>query len=278
MTKLGPGQVAVITGGATGIGYALATGLADKGLSVVLADNDVVGLSKAGESLRAKGATVLCVPTDVADRATIQSLREQVIAAFGRVDIICNNAGIYSGMQPVWHIDLAAWRRLFEINYWGVVFGIQEFIPILIEQGSGHVVNTASMSGLSTVPGSADYGSAKHALIAISETLRADLDLAGHNNIGVTLLCPSVVMTDMGRRALGIFNASDTLDGRKTVGSGPDLAAIIEPEVLAAAAIAGIEAGHMYVTPTPASRDRFLKRIQPILNAFDTYPESRGIL
>jgi NADP-dependent 3-hydroxy acid dehydrogenase YdfG len=79
-----------------------------------------------------------------------------LLADFGRVDVLCNNAGIYPGMNPVWAIDIRAWRNLFETNYWGVVSGIQEFVPLFIKQGSGHVVNTASMSGLSTVPGSAD--------------------------------------------------------------------------------------------------------------------------
>jgi NAD(P)-dependent dehydrogenase (short-subunit alcohol dehydrogenase family) len=276
--KLGNEQVAVVTGGATGIGYALAEALIGKGVKVALADRDEGALSRAVDQLRAKGAAVIGILTDVSDRTAVQSLREQVIAAFGRVDVLCNNAGIYPGMNPVWTIDLAAWRRLFEINYWGVVFGIQEFVPLFIKQGSGHVVNTASMSGLSTVPGSADYGSSKHAMIAVSETLRTDLDLAGHTDIGVTVLCPSVVMTDMGRRALGVFNSSETLEGRKNVGSGPNLAAVIEPDALAAAAIEGIEAGRMYVTPTPASRDRFLKRVQPILDAFDAYPQSKGVL
>jgi NAD(P)-dependent dehydrogenase (short-subunit alcohol dehydrogenase family) len=276
--KLEPGQVAVVTGGAAGIGYALADALVGKGVKVALADRDEEALSRAIEQLQGKGAAIIGIPTDVSDRSAVRSLRERVIAALGRVDVLCNNAGIYPGMNPVWTIDLAAWRRLFEINYWGVVYGIQEFVPLLIEQGSGHVVNTASMSGLSTVPGSADYGSAKHAVIAVSETLRSDLDLAGHTDIGVTVLCPSVVMTDMGRRALELFASSETLEGRKNIGSGPNLAAVIEPEMMAAMAIEGIEAGRMYVTPTPASRDRFLKRIQPILNAFDAYPQSKGVL
>jgi NAD(P)-dependent dehydrogenase (short-subunit alcohol dehydrogenase family) len=278
MTKLSPGMVAVITGGANGIGYALAEAFCRKGLKVILADIDGPSLSDALQRLESKGATARGHLTDVSDRAAVSSLRESVINEFGRVDVVCNNAGIYPGVQPLWTVDLHAWRRLFDINYWGVVHGVQEFVPIFIEQGAGHIMNTASMSGLSTVPNSGDYGSAKHAVIALSEHLRSDLDLAGHKSIGVTLLCPSIVLTDMGRRALSIFNASDPPKDREVIGSGPNLAAVIDPEALAKAAVSGLEAGHMYVMPTPASRDRFLKRVQPILAAFDAYPQSRGVL
>lgn len=273
-----PGQVAVVTGGAAGIGLALARTLLERGLKVVVADIDASALTRAREDLPASQESLLCVPTDVSRAGDVARLRDAAVKAFDRVDFLFNNAGIYPGMHPVWTIDLDEWRKLYDINYWGAVHGIREFVPLFIEQGFGTVVNTASMSGLTTVPGSADYGSAKHALIALSETLRADLDLAGHRNIGVVVLCPSVVMTDMGRRALGIFGASGEEEDRKNIGSGPDLSAVISPEELAAAAIAGIEAGYRYVTPTPRSRDRFLGRIGPILEAFDEQPVSWGNL
>ena len=268
--KLQAGQVAVITGGAAGIGQALARALRACGLKVVLGDRAF--------SAQALDDDILQVPCDVSRPDDLVRLRDAALDTFGRVDLLFNNAGIYPGMQPVWTMDLDAWRHLYDINFWGVVHGIHAFVPHFIEQGSGYVINTASMSGLSTVPGSADYGSAKHAVIAVSETLRADLALAGHDGIGVTVLCPSVVMTDMGRRALGIFQDSGEADARKSIGSGPDLSATITPEQLAESALAGIEAGHRYVLPTPRSRDRFLGRIQPILDAFDLYPVSQGDL
>ena len=274
MARIEAGQVAVITGGAAGIGRALADALAARGVRLALADSDAEALEKAKIELAGGGCEVLASSTDVADPAQMRGFRDAVVDRFGRADLIFANAGIYPGMQPVWTIDLAAWRRLFEINYWGVCHTMKEFVPLLIEQGKGHVVTTASMSGLSTVPGSADYGSAKHAVIALTETLRTDLELAGHAGIGVTILCPSVVMTEMGRRALGLFTEA----GRDTIGSGPDLSAVIEPATLAQAALDGIEAARAYVLPTPASRDRFLKRVDPILKCFDAYPQSKGSL
>ncbi|WP_321792491.1 SDR family oxidoreductase [Burkholderia pyrrocinia] len=264
MTQLVPGQVVVVTGGATGIGFALAEAFASRGLRIALADIDSEGLRAATERLADRGVTVIGVPTDVADRDSVRSLRQQVLSQFGKVDIVCNNAGIYQVLDSIWNIDPVQWRRLFDINYWGVVHGIQEFVPLFLERGSGHVVNTASMSGLSTVPGSADYGSSKHAVIALSETLRADLDLAGATAIGVTVLCPSIVGTTMGERALTFLKQS--AGDRSAIGSGPNLANVITSEAVAKAAMLGIEKNLLHVTPTPGSRDRFLKRVQPILD------------
>ena len=266
--KIEAGQVAVITGGAAGIGAAIAKALSERGVKLVLGDTAFKANELEGEPVR--------VPCDVSKPADLEALRDAAMTTFGRVDLLFNNAGIYPGMQPVWMMDLDAWRQLYSINFWGVIHGIKAFVPQFIEQGRGWVINTASMSGLSTVPGSADYGSAKHAVIAVSETLRADLALARHDGIGVTVLCPSVVMTDMGKRALGIFAEEDTDDARKSIGSGPDLSATITPEDMAVAALQGIEAEHRYVLPTPRSRDRFLGRVQPILDAFDLYPVARG--
>src|SRR5438128_4505862 len=156
MAELKPRQVAVVTGGASGIGLALVEAFVRKGLRVAIADMEAAALADAVSRLREKGGTVVGVTIDVADRDSVRSLREQVLAAFGAVDVLCNNAGQYNAVEPVWNVDITKWRRLFEVNYWGVVYGIQEFVPIFLQQASGHIVTTASMSGLSTVPGMAD--------------------------------------------------------------------------------------------------------------------------
>jgi len=264
MSKLVQGQVAVVTGGASGIGLALVEAFVGRGLRVAIADVDTEALQQTVERLSVAGATVMGVTADVADRASVGSLRERVLAQFGTVDVLCNNAGVYHGVDAVWKQDLSQWRRLFDVNYWGVVNGILEFVPMFVDRGTGHVVNTASMSGLSTVPGSADYGSSKHAVMSLSETLRADLDRAGATTVGVTVLCPSLVRTAMGDRALGLLSQSGgRCDG---IGSGPDLANVLDPVTLAEAAMRAIEKNLLHVTPTPGSRDRFLKRVQPILD------------
>lgn len=269
MTVLKAGQVAVVTGGATGIGLALVDAFARKGLRVVIADVNLTALHNAVERLAKGGATVIGVPTDVSDREAVRSLRLKSVAEFGSVDVLCNNAGIYDDPEPAWKVDIERWRRLFEINFWGAVYGMQEFVPLFVEQGTGHVLNMASMSGLSIVPGSVDYVTSKHGLVSMGETLRADLDLAGAGAIGVTIVCPSLVRTAMGERALDMLTTTGDSDRRARIGSGPNDSNILEPRALAEAALRGIEQDRLYVTPTPGSRERFLKRIQPILDSWN---------
>jgi NADP-dependent 3-hydroxy acid dehydrogenase YdfG len=258
MTQLQAGQVAVVTGAAAGIGFALAEAFAKRGLRVALADADAAGLADADARLREGGATVLARTTDVSDLAAVVSLREAVLGTFGQVDVVCNNAGVHNGLAPLWERDLARWRRLVDINYWGVVHGIHAFLPVLLHQERGHVLVTASMSGLTAVPGQADYGSSKHAAVAVAESLRVDLDLAGATGVGVTLLCPALVRTEMGERVMRQFTPA--------AGSGLNLATKLEPSELARLALEGIEQNRLHVTPSPGSRERFLKRVQPILD------------
>lgn len=268
MTRIGSETIAAISGGASGIGFALAQAFAAKGARLVLADRDGDALARARHALTGKGAAVEALTLDVAEPGAAAQMAEAAEARWGPVDLAVANAGIYPGMRPVWEMELADWRALFEINFWGAVAMIREFTPGMVARGAGHMVATCSMSGLSTVPGSADYGSAKHGLIATMETLRADLDLAGHRGVGVTILCPSLVMTEMGRFALTLFDDP----GRDGIGSGPDLRAVLSPEALAEAAVEGIEAGRLHVLPTPASRARFMGRVQGVLDDFDAYP------
>lgn len=246
----------MITGAGSGIGSALARELARRGVRLALVDIDDAALRAAREALALLGAEVLTIQADVSVREQVAAVRKQVEARFGGTDLLFNNAGIFTMAQPVWLKDPALWRRLFEINYWGAVYGIQEFVPGFIERGTGYVVNTASMSGLSIVPGLGDYAPAKHALVALSEILRADLDAAGHSQIGVTLLCPAIVDTPMGRTAAAL-----TADAPRPAG-------MIGAADVAAAAMEGIEAGRMYVAPTPGSKQRVVDRLQPILGAF----------
>ena len=258
MTQLKAGQVAVVTGAAAGIGFALAEAFARRGLRVALADADAPALDAACARLRESGATAIAQPTDVSDLAAVESLCEVVLGTFGRVDVVCNNAGVHNGLSPMWERDLTRWRRLVDINYWGVVHGIRAFLPVLLQQGHGHVVVTASMAGLTAVPGQADYGTSKHAVVALAESLRLDLDLVGATAVGVTLLCPALVRTEMGERVMRQFTPDS--------GSVMNLASKLEPSELARLALEGIEQNRLHVMPSPGSRERFLKRVQPILD------------
>jgi NAD(P)-dependent dehydrogenase (short-subunit alcohol dehydrogenase family) len=188
------GAVAVVTGGASGIGLALAQRLARDGASVVVADIEEGALERA---LNVLPEGSLAVPTDVSDAQQVEDLARAVLDRFGRVDVVCNNAGITT-FNLLEHQTLDDWRWVFDVNLWGVVNGVRTFVPIMREQGTpGHVVNTASAAGLTgAVPYMAPYAASKAAVIALSETLRAELEMAGVP-IGVSVLCPGFTDTNV---------------------------------------------------------------------------------
>jgi NAD(P)-dependent dehydrogenase (short-subunit alcohol dehydrogenase family) len=191
------GKVAVITGGASGIGKAVAWRAAAEGMKVVLADIEEPVLEETAGALAADGADVLAVVTDVSDAASVHALRDRTVQHFGGAHLVHNNAGVGVG-GPIWEVTEEEWRWILGVNLWGVVHGIHAFVPLLIEQGEGHVVNTASIAGLSSTPGLGPYTATKHAVVAMSESLFKDLRAAGAP-IGVSVLCPGFVQTGIGR-------------------------------------------------------------------------------
>jgi NAD(P)-dependent dehydrogenase (short-subunit alcohol dehydrogenase family) len=187
------GKVAVITGGASGIGKAVATRAAAEGMRLVLADIEEPVLEETARALSADGAEVLAVVTDVSDAGSVHELRERTLQHFGAAHLIHNNAGVGVG-GPIWEVSEEEWRWIIGVNLWGVIHGINAFVPVLLEQGEGHVVNTASVAGLSSTPGLGPYTATKHAVVAVSESLFKDLRSAGAT-IGVSVLCPAFVQT-----------------------------------------------------------------------------------
>jgi NAD(P)-dependent dehydrogenase (short-subunit alcohol dehydrogenase family) len=187
------GKVAVITGGASGIGRAVATRAAAAGMKIVLGDIEEGPLKEAVEDLTAQGAEAIGVATDVADLASVEGLRDQALNRFGAVHLVHNNAGIGLG-GPIWEVREEDWRWILGVNLWGVIHGVAAFVPLLIEQGEGHVVNTASIAGLIAAPFLGPYNATKQAVVAISETLFKDLQAVGAP-VGVSVLCPGFVQT-----------------------------------------------------------------------------------
>jgi NAD(P)-dependent dehydrogenase (short-subunit alcohol dehydrogenase family) len=187
------GKVAVITGGASGIGRAVAQRAVAEGMKVVLADIEEGPLEEAENELTAHGAEALGVVTDVSDAASVHALRDRALDRFGAVHLVHNNAGIGLG-GPIWEISEEDWRWILGVNVWGVIHGIATFVPLFVEQGEGHVVNTASVAGLTTAPFLGPYNATKQAVVAISETLFKDLQAVGAP-IGVSVLCPGFVQT-----------------------------------------------------------------------------------
>ncbi len=187
------GKVAVVTGAASGIGRAMADRWATEGMKVVLADVEEGPLDAARDELDAGGADVLAVRTDVSDAAQVDALAAATLEHFGAVHLVCNNAGVGGG-GPIWEAELEDWKWVLGVNLWGVVHGIRAFVPHLVEQDEGHVVNTASIAGFAYAPMMGPYNASKAAVVAISETLKAELGLHG-SKVGVSVLCPGWVNT-----------------------------------------------------------------------------------
>jgi NAD(P)-dependent dehydrogenase (short-subunit alcohol dehydrogenase family) len=187
------GKVAVVTGAASGIGRALADRWATEGMKVVLADVEEGPLHAARDELDAGGADVLAVRTDVSDAAQVDALAAATLDHFGGVHLVCNNAGVGGGGQ-LWEAGLDEWDWVLGVNLMGVVHGIRAFVPHLVAQDEGHVVNTASVAGFAYAPMMGPYNASKAAVVAISETLKAELAMQG-SKVGVSALCPGWVNT-----------------------------------------------------------------------------------
>ena len=187
------GKVAVITGGASGIGRAVAEKAAAEGMKVVIADIEEGPLKDAEGELTGRGAEAIGVVTDVSDAASVRELRDRALERFGAVHLVHNNAGIGTG-GPIWDFSEEDWRWIIGVNQWGVIHGIATFVPLLMEQGEGHVVNTASIAGLTTTAFLGPYHATKFAVVAMSEVLYKDLQTAG-SPVGVSVLCPGFVQT-----------------------------------------------------------------------------------
>jgi len=187
-------RVAVITGGASGIGLAIAKRFAREGMKLVLADVEEDALRKVEQEFRKAGVPVLAIRTDVSRSHDVERLAEKTLATFGAVHLVCNNAGVAPG-GVVWESTVADWEWVLGVNVWGVIHGVRVFVPIMLRQDTPcHIVNTASVAGLLSVPGMGIYCVSKHAVVTLSECLHHDLTERG-SKIGVSLLCPAFVPT-----------------------------------------------------------------------------------
>lgn len=188
-------QVAVVTGAASGIGRAMAERFAAEGMRLVLADIERPALAEVESALRATGTAVAAVPTDVSKAADVGALAQKAMEAFGAIHVVCNNAGVAGTPGASWERSVADWEWILGVNLWGVIHGIRTFVPLMLKQGlEGHIVNTASMAGLLSGPGTSDYGVTKHAVVTLSESLYHELAMMG-SRLKVSVLCPAWVNT-----------------------------------------------------------------------------------
>lgn len=190
------GRVAVVTGAASGIGKGLAEHCAMEGMKVVLADVELDALATTEQELKAGGADVTAVPTDVSRLEDIQNLATRTIDTYGSVHLLFNNAGVGAGGKA-WECTTRDWEWTLGVNLWGVIHAINTFVPIMLAQNNTcHIVNTASIEGLWTRPGHVPYQVSKHGVVCLSEVLYQDLKFEGAD-IGVSVLCPGAVDTNI---------------------------------------------------------------------------------
>jgi NAD(P)-dependent dehydrogenase (short-subunit alcohol dehydrogenase family) len=219
------GKVAVVTGGGSGIGRALVLALAREGARIVVADIDDAAMTTVAGEVRAHGVDALAVRTDVTDLTQVQALADRAWQAFGGVHVLCNNAGVavWGGLERATHRD---WQWVLGVNLWGVIHGVEAFVPRMIAGGEGgHIVNTASMAGLTAAGQITSYVMTKHAIVGLSLALRSE---AVSRGVGVLAVCPSAVETPiLDKGAIGGFVGRDYYlrgQGMKTAYSADRLA------------------------------------------------------
>ena len=283
------GKVAVVTGGASGIGLSIARALAGAGMRVAIADVEDDALERARASLASDGGKVLSVRADVTDRAALAAAADRIEQAFGKVHVLCNNAGVLVG-GSIDEMAYTDWDWVLGVNVRGVVNGVQTFLPRILAHGEGgHIVNTASLAGLSTARNMSVYTTSKFAVVGLSEALRADLADA---DIGVSVLCPGVVDTNIfgsGRNRPAMLRSDTDSDVHPMVRHLPEaereprmerlLATALDPDAVGPVVLHGIRENEAFVFTHPQLESMADRRHGDIVDAFERwrrYREEQG--
>jgi NAD(P)-dependent dehydrogenase (short-subunit alcohol dehydrogenase family) len=268
------GKVAVVTGAASGIGLALAQRFAAEGMRVVMADIERPTLEREAAALADQGVEVLALPTDSSIERDVEALAAATVERFGTAHVVCNNAGVGSRGLKIADLPKRDFEWVIGVNLWGVIHGMRAFLPILLAQNEGHVVNTASVSGLFHLPRMGPYNATKAAVVALSETLRFELDDDG-SDVGVSVLCPSWVRTNISN---AVRNLPERLHYELTPEQAAEMAEYksrrrqqLRDEALDADDVAeqvrdAIVANRFYVITHPASIDNMRDRFERIVS------------
>jgi len=265
------GKVAVITGGASGIGFATAKALAAKGARLVIADIEASALNQAVAELSSSGAKAEGVVCDVADLGSVQNLAQQAFSKMGAVHILFNNAGVALNGHIV-DMKQSDWEWIIKVDLWGPIHGVEAFLPRMIEQKQGgQILFTSSIAGLLPTEGLGVYSVAKYGVVALAETLRREVR---QHNIGVSVLCPLRVDTNIGtseRNRTADFGGAAASPRRQPQASSNIVMAgeVMKPEDVATVVVEAILANRLYILPHDDSRDLIRRRFQRIDATFD---------
>jgi len=269
------GKVAVVTGGASGIGWGIAERCAAEGMKVVIADIEEEALQKAARTLQEGGAGVLAVRTDVSKIGDVEALAQKTVDTFGGAHLLFNNAGVNTDIslrKPVWENTIADWEWMLGVNLWGVIHGVKVFLPIMMRQNTEcHIVNTASMAGLIAEPQLVIYAVTKQGIIALSEGLYIQLK-ERNSAIGVSVLCPAFVSSRLfeaeRNRPAGLKNPAEPPKPRQPaqlVSQFNKVSPTLTPEQSADIVFKAIREGTFYIFTDPLVQELFRQRAENIL-------------
>lgn len=274
------GRTAFVTGGASGIGLGMARAFGRAGMNVVLADIDEGAAKLAADKLASEQIKAAPVFVDVTDRASVRSAALDAVAAFGKIHVVCNNAGVAVG-GPFGTVRERDWDWIIDVNLKGVVYGTEVFTPLIKSHGEGgHFVNTASMAGMVSPPGLEPYCATKFAVVALSEGWAAQMAPLG---IGVSVLCPGFVRTrihESGRARQDKYGGAGVVD--PGVGSTPDESAQnvlngIDPNIVGQRVFEGVRDDDLYIFTHPMFKEFVQTRFNAILAAFDKSARSEAL-
>ena len=249
----------------------MALAFAEEGMDLALADVDQTNLSSVEEEVRAKGVRAITLRVDVSQAEQVEAFRDHVVARLGGVHLVGNNAGV-SPLGAVWENSVADWQWILGVNLWGVINGVRAFTPHLMAQDQGHIVNTASVAGLISPPGSGAYNVTKHAVVALSESLHHDLR-ERKSAVGVSVLCPAYVPTritesERSRPAtLPIGNKSKETLAREAMLKKAVRSGKVSAEQVAQAVVAAVKKDRFYVLTHPRIKGAIQARMEDILEA-----------
>ena len=270
------GKTAVVTGGASGMGLAFARRFAAEGMNVVLADIEEDALQAQVVRLQQEERNALGVVVNTMRRETLEDLRDRAIAEFGNIHILCNNAGVaglddagfdVSGeVRGSWDVPDSTWEWVLGVNFWGVLYGVQVFVPHMLEHGEeGHIVNTASLAGL--IPGGGAYSVSKHAVLALTEGLYQQFQSLGAK-LSASVLCPGLVNTNIGyaeRNRPDEFGDQFTVTEEIQQGIIAMLSGGMDPNDVADLVFDSIVEQRCYILPHPAWDEFVRSRVEHIL-------------